>query len=107
MNLKWICFKITVKAPPLCCKHATKCHAENIKKPPQRAVRANRGQGGHAFQLEKAIKSNPHSLRTKGPKNPTNIPENIPENSMAPSQPQRRSRKENKVNLIFYIWYRI
>jgi hypothetical protein len=101
MNLKWICFKIKVNARPLCCKQATKCYIENIEEPPQRAVRANRGQGGHAFQLENAIKPNPQ--RTKGHKNTNSIPETIPENSMAP--PPRQSRKENKVNSIFYVWF--
>jgi len=83
------------------CKQATKYHIENISEPAQRAVRANRGQGGHVFQLENAIKPNPP--RAKGLKNTSNIPETIPENSMAPPQPQRQPRKENKVNLIFYV----
>ena len=102
MNLKWICFKIKVNVPPpsLYCKQTTKFYTENISEPAQRAVRANRGQGGHAFQLENAIKPNPP--RAKGPKNASNIPETIPENSMAPPH-QRRSRKENKVNLILYV----
>jgi hypothetical protein len=50
---------------------------------PHRAVRSTRGQGGHAFQLENAIKANPSRTVNKKAAY-SNVPESIPENAMAP-----------------------
>jgi hypothetical protein len=61
---------------------------------PQRAIRSNRGQGGHAFQLANAIKeSNPSRMGHKKATATLNVPENIPENTMAPQQPKKRNNK--------------
>jgi hypothetical protein len=74
--------------------------------PTRRAVRSNRGQGGHAFQLEKvenAIKSNPS--RTYGKSQRNKLIPDIPENAMAPSQPRKGGN--NKVNQFFIWWQRV
>jgi hypothetical protein len=47
----------------------------------KRAVRAGRGQGGHAYQLEKAL--NPITGEHVRKAN-EGIPEDVPENAMAP-----------------------
>ena len=62
-----------------------------------RSVRTNRGQGGHAYQLEKAL--NPIT-RDQVHKTNEGIPENIPENAMAPQVKARSGRKV--VNSVFY-----
>jgi hypothetical protein len=64
-----------------------------------RAVRTNRGQGGHAYQLEKAL--NPimgDQLRKAN----EGIPENIPENAMAPQAVYKGRSGRNKVISVFY-----
>ncbi|KAF8805697.1 hypothetical protein BYT27DRAFT_7258059 [Phlegmacium glaucopus] len=58
----------------------------------RRAVRPNRGQGGHAYQLENAL--NPITRDQTAKKN-DGIPETIPENAMAPPQALRKNRKQD------------
>ena len=57
-------------------------HTENVGEPAGRSVRANRGQGGHAYQLANALipKHQKDRVTTKNQE----IPENVPENPMAP-----------------------
>jgi hypothetical protein len=64
------------------CKNCSSYCTENGE-PTGRAVRTNRGQGGHAFQLENALKP-----ITKHQAHNTNegIPKDIPENAMAPQK---------------------
>ncbi|KAF8799595.1 hypothetical protein BYT27DRAFT_7217631, partial [Phlegmacium glaucopus] len=66
---------------------------ENVGAPTsRRAVRPNRGQGGHAYQLENAL--NPITRDQTAKKN-DGIPETIPENAMAPPQALRKNRKQD------------
>jgi hypothetical protein len=53
---------------------------------PQRVVRSNRGQGGHAFQLANAIKSNPSRSNNKKAASNPDVPVTLPDNAMAPLQ---------------------
>jgi hypothetical protein len=70
------------------------CYTENVEE--KRAVRAGRGQGGHAYQLEKALKPiMGEHVRTTNKAN-EGIPENVPENPMAPQS------KKNQVISVFY-----
>lgn len=66
-----------------------------------RAVRTNRGQGGHAYQLEKAL--NPI---TGGQAHKVNegIPENVPENAMAPQAVYKARSGKKKVISVFYLY---
>ena len=57
-------------------------HTENVGEPAGRSVRANRGQGGHAYQLENALIPRYH--KDKVHKKNQGIPENVPKNPMAP-----------------------
>ena len=60
------------------------CYTENVGEITGRAVRTNRGQGGHAYQLEKAL--NPitgDQVHNKAKAN-ERIPESVPVNAMAP-----------------------
>jgi len=72
-------------------------HTENVDKPAGRSVRANRGQGGHAYQLANALI--PKHQKDRVHKKNQEIPENVPENPMAP--PAVRPAM-NKVITIFY-----
>ncbi|KAF8814311.1 hypothetical protein BYT27DRAFT_7206214 [Phlegmacium glaucopus] len=56
-------------------------YTENAGEPTGQAVRANHGRGGHAYQLENAL--NP-IMRDQARKANEGIPENVPENPMAP-----------------------
>lgn len=55
---------------------------ENAGESTRRAVRANRGQGGHAFQLANALKPVVGDQACK--KTNDRIPADIPANAMAP-----------------------
>jgi len=76
---------------------------ENVAQSVQRAVRSTRGQGGHAYQLENAIRSQPSRTYGKGQRN--NLIPDIPENAMAPPEPRRRGN--NKVSHLFIWWQRV
>jgi hypothetical protein len=67
------------------CNNCSSYSTENGE-PTGRAVRTNRGQGGHAFQLENALKP---IMKPQAHNANDGIPENIPENAMAP----QKSRK--------------
>jgi hypothetical protein len=52
-----------------------------VGEPAKRSVRSNRGVGGHAYQLEKALE--PQVQNNKASKK-DRIPDTVPENAMAP-----------------------
>lgn len=64
---------------------------ENVGEEPARAVRSNRGRGGHAFQLANALKP---IVEEQPRKTKDGIPENIPDSSMAPHK--ARSKKKGQ-----------
>ncbi|KAF8800886.1 hypothetical protein BYT27DRAFT_7262543 [Phlegmacium glaucopus] len=68
-------------------------HKKNVGAPTSRqAVRPNRGQSRHAYQLENAL--NPITRDQTAKKN-NGIPETIPKNAMAPPQALRKNRKQD------------
>lgn len=80
------------------------CYTENVGEITGRAVRTNRGQGGHAYQLEKAL--NPitgdqvHS-KAKAKAN-EGIPESVPVNAMAPQVLGKTRSGGRGVSSVFY-----
>jgi hypothetical protein len=78
------------------------CYTENIGEITGRAVRTNRGQGGHAYQLEKAL--NPimgDQVHSKAKAN-EGIPENVPDNAMAPRASGKTASGGRGVSSVFY-----
>lgn len=73
------------------------CFTENVEE--KRAVRAGRGQGGHAYQLEKAL--NP-IMGEHVRKANEGIPEDVPENAMAPQVLKKAKSRKNAVISVFY-----
>jgi hypothetical protein len=73
-------------------------YTENVEETTGRGVRSNRGRGGHAFQLENALKPIVGE-QTHKPKE--GIPEDISENSMAP--PKARSGKNGVISVFSFI----
>lgn len=74
-----------------------------------RPARANRGQGGHIAQLEKAVNSIRPDLiqgasndnNTKRQKHTKFIPEDIAENPMAPNKQQRTNPQVSAALFIY------
>jgi hypothetical protein len=64
-----------------------------------RAIRNNRGQGGHAYQLEKALNPITGDQVRKGNEG---IPETVAENPMAPQALGKARSGKNGVNFVFY-----
>jgi hypothetical protein len=60
----------------------------------------NRGQGGHAYQLENALKP---TRKEQVRKTNEGIPEDIPENAMAPQMLRKAQSGKNGVFLVFYL----
>lgn len=76
------------------------CYTEVVEETTGRAVRTNRGQGGHAYQLEKAL--NPASKDQQARKAKEGIPENVPENAMAPQALRTAQAGKNVVTSLLY-----
>lgn len=76
------------------------CYTENVGEITGRAVRNNRGQGGHAYQLEKAL--NPITGDQDQSKADEGIPGDIPENAMAPQALGKTRLGGKGVSSVFY-----
>jgi hypothetical protein len=86
--------------------HVFFCYTEIVGEMAGRAVRSNRGQGGHAYQLEKALnpttgerKANQGQLKLN-----QGIPENVPENVMAPPALRKARLGKKAVISVFYCY---
>ena len=75
----------------------TETTTENVGEPIGWIVRSNRGRGGHAYQLANAL--NP-IVGEQARKTNEGIPENIPENPMAPALRKGRSGKNGVISLL-------
>jgi len=76
------------------------CYIDTVvEETTKRATRINRGQGGHAYQLEKAL--NPITKDQRRRANEA-IPENVPDNPMAPQVLLNKAQSKNVVITVFY-----
>ena len=78
------------------------CYIDTVEETTKREIRTNRGQGGHAYQLEKAL--NPITKNQRQRANEA-IPENVPDNAMAPQVLLHKAQSKNVVITLFNRYY--
>ena len=73
---------------------------EQVEEQTGRAVRTNRSQGRHAYQLENALKP---ATKVRVRNTYEDIPEDVPANAMAPQVLHKAQSEKNRVISVFFI----
>lgn len=81
------------------------CYAENVGEINGQTVQTNRGQGGHAYQLEKALNPTKRVQDQSKGKVDEGIPEDVPENAMAPQALGKTQSGGKGVSSVLYCYW--